>query len=141
LQGFLQMAKLYQIQLNKVTSQVAGMRVMSAEPVCNALLLALQLKVTNRSIQLALANNIPLTVTQVNDLKDLLRDHAVDLFIYNASNPDSKLVTELINLAKAEHITVLGVYETMPPNIHYYQWMYQTLFSIRDALLSSKNAS
>ena len=140
LQGFLQMAQLYQIQLNKVTNQVAGMRVMSAEPVCNALLLALQLKVTNHSIQVALENNLPLTLTQVEALKDLLKDHAVDLFIYNASDPDSKLVVELINLAKANQITVLGVYETMPPNLHYYQWMYQTLFSIRDALLSSKNA-
>lgn len=139
LNSFLQMGQLYQIQLNKVTAQVHGMGVYSTQPVCNALLSALNLNIEHRPLQLNIENDIPLTQAEQKLIENTITGHQINLFIYNASVPDSDLTTHFKQLAKQAGIPVIGVNEIMPPDMHYYQWMYQELFAIRDALTDGYN--
>lgn len=139
LNSFLQMGKLYQRQLEKVATQVQCIGVYSVEPVCNALLLALKLEIKHRPLQLNIANDIPLTAQEKTLVEHTITDHQINLFIYNASVSDTPLVTQFKTLATQSKIPVLGVNEIMPPKMHYYEWMYQELFAIRDALANGYN--
>jgi zinc/manganese transport system substrate-binding protein len=55
--------------------------------------------------------------------RSLFTEHKVTVFLYNQQVTDS-LTESFIALAKANHIPVVGVYETMPePGYRYQSWM------------------
>ncbi len=88
LQAFLNRAELYQAQLNQIASQVGGRPVIATEPICNALLSVLNLKIINTNLE---AN---------------LKDHAVDLLVFNKQivSPTSE---QLKALAVQSHVPVV----------------------------------
>ncbi len=133
LQGLLQMAQGYQAQVERLASMVRGQPVTATEPVCNALLNALGLKISNNAFQIALMNNIIPGSANTKEFEDSLVNHQVNLLIYNNQVSDS-LTEHLKQVAKENNIPVVGVSELMPDGMHYYAWMYQTLFAIRDAM-------
>ena len=52
----------------------------------------------------------------------LLSHHQVKAFLYNRQVTDS-VTQSFLHLAGADHIPVVGVYETMPRGYDYQQWM------------------
>lgn len=138
--AFLSMGHLYQAQLNQVADQVKGMSVTATEPVANALLKALQLNIINQAFQVELMNNEQLSPESIAIFEKSLTDHQVKLLIYNDQVTDVTTV-QLQNIAIQAGTPIVGMYEMMPEGLHYYQWMYQNLFAIRDAFISGSAES
>lgn len=138
--AFLSMGQLYQVQVHKVTNRVAGMPVTATEPIANALLSALKLHNKNQGLQIDLMNNIPLSPEAVQKFAATLNSHEIKLLVYN-NQVNNAITQQLQTTAKEAGIPVVGVQELMPANLHYYQWMYQELFAIRDALLNGTSSS
>ena len=66
--------------------------------------------------------------------KSLFTDHKVKIFLYNQQVTDT-LTQSYINLAHANGIPVVGVYETMPtPGYDYQSWMLAEVHAMDKAL-------
>jgi zinc/manganese transport system substrate-binding protein len=64
----------------------------------------------------------------------LFTNHEVTVFLYNQQVTDS-LTESFIALARANHIPVVGVYETMPePGYRYQSWMLAEVRALRAAV-------
>ena len=71
----------------------------------------------------------------------LLKNREVAVFIYNEQVTDSITATYL-KLAVANHIPVVGVYETMPTDGYSYQgWMEAELTALDEAVTSGKSTT
>jgi Zinc-uptake complex component A periplasmic len=68
--------------------------------------------------------------------RSLFTQHTVKAFVYNQQVTDS-LTESFISLARANHIPVVGVYETMPePGYRYQSWMLAEVRALRNAVTS-----
>src|SRR5262249_61400560 len=68
--------------------------------------------------------------------RSLFTEHKVKVFLYNQQVTDS-LTESFISLAHANHIPVVGVYETMPePGYHYQSWMLAEVRALQKAVAS-----
>jgi zinc/manganese transport system substrate-binding protein len=66
--------------------------------------------------------------------RSLFTNHEVKVFLYNQQVTDS-LTESFIALARANHIPVVGVYETMPePGYRYQSWMQAEARALRAAV-------
>lgn len=139
-QGLIQMGQLYQLQVQKIAKQLGGAPVTATEPVCDALLTALNLPIKNKEFQTTLMNEGHLTPDSIDIFENSLTHHEVNLLVYNNQVTD-KTTAQLKQLAIQSHIPVVGVEELMPEGQHYYAWMYQTLYNIRDALAQNSSSS
>ena len=94
------------------------------EPVANALLEAAGWRnLTPLALQLAVMNGTDPAPQDVATMRALLRRRKVKVLIYNQQVTDP-LTASFLQLAIAQHIPVVGVYETMPqPGYHYQSWM------------------
>ena len=71
--------------------------------------------------------------------KSLFTGHKVKVFVYNQQVTDP-LTDSLIDLAQANHIPVIGVYETMPePGYNYQSWMMAEVSALREAIADGKS--
>ena len=94
------------------------------EPVANALLDAAGWRIlTPLALQLAVMNGTDPAPQDVATMRALLRRREVKVLIYN-QQVTGPLTASFLQLAIAQHIPVVGVYETMPqPGYHYQSWM------------------
>jgi zinc/manganese transport system substrate-binding protein len=111
-----------------------GTAVAVTEPVANALLRAAGCRIlTPRALQLAVMNGTDPAPQDVAAQRALLRDHRVQVLVYNQQVTDP-LTASFLQLARAEHIPVVGVYETLPQGYHYQDWMLAELQALRAAV-------
>ena len=111
-----------------------GTAVAVTEPVANALLEAAGCRIlTPLALQLAVMNGTDPAPQDVAAERALLRTHAVRVLVYNQQVTDP-LTASFLQLARTEHIPVVGVYETLPQGYHYQGWMQAELQALRAAV-------
>jgi zinc/manganese transport system substrate-binding protein len=116
-------------------SAYPGVPVAVSEPVANYLLTALG--ASNRtpwSFQGAVMNGVDPSPQSVAAQRALFTGHQVRVFVYNQQVTDA-LTQSFLALAKANHIPVVGVQETMPRLGYDYQtWMRAEVRQLRAAV-------
>jgi zinc/manganese transport system substrate-binding protein len=113
-----------------------GTPVAVTEPVANALLEAAGCRIlTPRALQLAVMNGTDPAPQDVAAQRTLLSTHQVRVLVYNQQVTDP-LTASFLQLARAAHIPVVGVYETLPHGYHYQGWMQAELHALRAAVIA-----
>jgi zinc/manganese transport system substrate-binding protein len=94
------------------------------EPVGDDLLAAMGARIlTPSTLESAIMNGTDPAPQDVTTEESLLTQHGVRLFVYNQQVTDP-LTQTFLALARANHIPIVGVYETMPaPGYTYQSWM------------------
>jgi zinc/manganese transport system substrate-binding protein len=114
-----------------------GTPVATTEPVADYLLQALGAdNKTPWAFQADVMNGTDPSAQDVAIERSLFTEHKVTAFVYNQQVTDS-LTESFISLAHANHIPVVGVYETMPePGYHYQSWMLAEVRALHNAVAS-----
>ena len=99
---------------------------------------ALALTMRNESFQLAMMNDTEPSARDVAAFENDLKERKVRLLIYN-SQVSEKLTERLRDIARRAKIPVVGVTETMPPNVKFQDWLLGELDAI-DKALSGPNS-
>jgi zinc/manganese transport system substrate-binding protein len=119
----------------KFKQQYPGTPVATTEPVADYLLQALG--ADNRTpwaFQADVMNGTDPSAQDVAVERSLFTEHKVKAFLYNQQVTDS-LTESFISLARANHIPVVGVYETMPePGYHFQSWMTAEVENLQKAV-------
>jgi zinc/manganese transport system substrate-binding protein len=112
-----------------------GTPVATTEPVADYLLRALGAdNKTPWAFQADVMNGTDPSAQDVAVERSLFTNHEVKVFLYNQQVTDS-LTESFIALARANHIPVVGVYETMPePGYRYQSWMLAEVRALRAAV-------
>ena len=104
------------------------------EPVANALLEAAGCRIlTPLALQVALMNGTDPAPQDVAAERSLLRGRKVKVLLYNRQ-VTGPLTSSFLELAREQHIPVVGVYETMPSGYHYQSWMLAEINALRAAV-------
>ncbi|MBU2739960.1 zinc ABC transporter solute-binding protein [Acidithiobacillus sp. ATCC 19703] len=85
------------------------------------------------NLQAAIMNGTDPAPQDVSIQNQLFKNHQVKVFLYNQQVTDS-LTASFLNNAKAAHIPVVGVYETMPTGYTYQSWMLAEVNALRAAV-------
>jgi zinc/manganese transport system substrate-binding protein len=106
------------------------------EPVSDYMLQAVGANImTPFTLQADIMNGVDPSPQNVATERSLFTDHKVKVFLYNQQVTDS-LTESFINLAQANHIPVVGVYETMPtPGYDYQSWMLAEVNALNKAVV------
>ena len=117
--------------------QHPGTPVATTEPVADYLLQALGAgNKTPWAFQADVMNGTDPSAQDVAIERSLFTQRQVKAFVYNQQVTDS-LTESFISLARANHIPVVGVYETMPePGYRYQSWMLAEVRALRNAVTS-----
>jgi zinc/manganese transport system substrate-binding protein len=109
----------------------------ATEPVFYYMADAIGLKNHGEGFQLSMMNDVPPSFSEVKQFENDLRQHAVNVFIFNDQviNPSAQ---KMLSIAQQENIPVVGVSETMPINLHYVQWIMHELNQLENALKKSE---
>ena len=113
----------------------AGIAVAVTEPVANYMLQAAGCQIaTPFALQAAIMNGTDPSPQDVTRQNDLFSRHQVAVLVYNQQVTDS-LTQSFLDRARANHIPVVGVYETMPSGGYDYQsWMIGEVAALRRAV-------
>ncbi len=85
------------------------------------------------NLQADIMNGTDPAPQDVSIQNQLFKTHQVKVFLYNQQVTDS-LTASFLHNAKAAHIPVVGVYETMPTGYTYQSWMLAEMKALRAAL-------
>jgi len=86
------------------------------------------------TLQAAIMNGTDPSPQDITTQNDLFSGHRVKVFVYNQQVTDP-LTESFLGLARANHIPVVGVYETMPaPGYTYQSWMLAEVAALREAV-------
>jgi len=111
----------------------AGVPVTATEPVFGYMAAALQLRMNNERLQLAIMNDAEPSARDIAAFERDLKTHKVRLLFYN-KQASNELVRHLVDLARAANIPVVGVTETCPPGLSYQDWILRELDETAKAL-------
>jgi zinc/manganese transport system substrate-binding protein len=117
-----------------------GVAVATTEPVADYLLEAAGTKnMTPWALQAAIMNDTDPAPQDVAIQDALFTDSRVKVFLYNQQVTDS-ITVKYLALARAHHIPVVGVYETMPTDgLTYQTWMEAELAALDRAVTSGSS--
>jgi zinc/manganese transport system substrate-binding protein len=130
-----------------LTERIASFRsahpavaVATTEPVADYLLEAAGVRnLTPWALQAAIMNDTDPAPQDVAKQDSLLSGKHVKVFVYNQQVTDS-ITVKYLALAKANHVPVVGVYETMPTDGYsYQQWMEAELAALDRAISTGKS--
>ena len=111
-----------------------GTPVAVTEPVADYALQAAGVDIrTPFSLQAAIMNDTDPSPQQSAQQDALFTGRRVKAFLYNQQVTDS-ITAHYLSLARANHIPVVGVYETMPRGYHYQSWMLAELGALTKAV-------
>ncbi len=116
-----------------IRRRFAGVSVTASEPVFGEMAAALNLKMRNERLQLAIMNDTEPSARDIAAFERDLASHKVRVMFYN-KQASNKMVQHLVELAHASHIPVVGVTETAPPGQSYQEWMSSELDETEQAL-------
>ncbi len=127
-------------QLAAFKSAHPGVTVATTEPVADYLLEAAGTRnLTPWALQAAIMNDTDPAPQDVAKQNALFTGNRVKAFLYNQQVTDS-ITVKYLALAKAHHVPVVGVYETMPTNGFTYQsWMEAELAALDRAVTTGKS--
>ncbi|WP_312398947.1 metal ABC transporter solute-binding protein, Zn/Mn family [Leuconostoc lactis] len=133
-------AKKYIASLQPITDLVAQLKAKSnqqdvaqTEPVFEYMLDALGYHVMDNDFSEAIEEGNDPSPATLSALKTAITSHKI-AFIVNNKQTTSSTVTNIINLAKANHIPVVNVTETIPNGEHYVSWKLAELKQIQDIM-------
>jgi len=112
-----------------------GARIAVTEPVANDMLAAAGCDIaTPLSLETAIMNGTDPSPQDVAAEEALLSRHEVKALVYNRQ-VTATLTESFLDLARRNHIPVVGVYETLPvPGYHYQSWMLAEVAALRKAV-------
>lgn len=119
-------------KLKQASNSLTNKKVYVSEPVFDYSIQATGFKVANQSFENAVEKGTDPTPSVIKKMHQGIKQKQIAFFVLN-SQTDSKLVTNLVSLAKQNHVPVLKVTETLPKGKDYKQWMlsqYQDLNKI-----------
>ena len=111
-----------QKKVEAVRKKYGAAAVTASEPVFGYMATALGLTMRNERFQLSIMNDTEPSASDVAAFERDLKEHKVRVMFYN-KQALSKIVQHLVELAKAAKIPVVGVTETVPPDMTFQQWM------------------
>ncbi len=114
-------------------AKYAGQPVTASEPVFGYMAGLLGLDMHNESFQLSVMNNTEPSASDVAKFEDDLKGHKVKAMLYN-SQADDQAVKRLVQMAKDNHVPVVGISETEPAGTTYQAWMLKQLEALDHAL-------
>jgi zinc/manganese transport system substrate-binding protein len=120
-------------KIAELRKKYAGTPVTATEPVFNYMTSAIGLVMHNRGFQLAVMNDVGPSASQVAAFERDLKTRAVKVLLYNTQTT-GKLTERMLELARASKVPVVGVTETMPPGMHFQDWMHSVLQALEAAL-------
>jgi zinc/manganese transport system substrate-binding protein len=130
---FLASLKPIEVKIADMKKKYAGQAVTLSEPVFGYQADLIGLDVRNKEFALAVMNNAEPSASQVAGFEDDLKQHKVKAMMFNAQASEPA-VQRLVDMAKANHIPVVGVSETEPPGKSYQAWMLSQLNALDGAL-------
>lgn len=132
--------KAFQISLQAIDKEIAdvkktyaGTEVTATEPVFGYMAEALGLKMLNYDFQVALMNDAEPTATQVAAFENSLKDGSAKILFYNSQVTD-EATTRLLDIAKQNKVTVIGVTETEPAGQTIQTWFGGQIDAVQKAL-------
>jgi zinc/manganese transport system substrate-binding protein len=130
--------------MRPIDTRIAGLRgrfagtpVTATEPLAGDLAAAVGLEMLNGPFQLAVMNNTEPGAREVAEFERSLRTRRVRLVIYN-SQALSGAVERLLGIARESGIPLVAMSETVPPGMHYQQWLLGELDSLERALSGAR---
>lgn len=132
-QQFIAQQQNLQRLVKQIKVQHNGISVIATEPVFGYMAQALGFRMQGVPFQLSMMNGVDPSPKQVQEFQRELQQHRVKLVFYN-SQVSSPLVLHLLQQAKLFGIPVVGVMETQPIHVTYYQWMRDQLKRVEQAL-------
>ncbi|EKK20589.1 Zinc ABC transporter, periplasmic-binding protein ZnuA [Fructilactobacillus florum 8D] len=121
-----------QARTNLATKQL-NQKVAVSEPVFNDALKYMGYQVANASFANAIDKEVDPSPKAVRDLRASLEKREVAFFVDNTQN-DSKVVRQMVSLAKKHQVPVIKITETVPPKQTYAEWMtgiYQQVLAVQ----------
>ena len=116
-----------------IRGKYSGAAVTASEPVFGLMAEALGLTMHNEKFQLSVMNDTEPSAHDVAAFEQDLKEHKVRMMFYN-KQASSKIVQHLVALAKATKIPLVGVTETVPPDMTFQQWMLSEVTDTEKAL-------
>jgi zinc/manganese transport system substrate-binding protein len=121
-------------QIAAIKKQFLNVPVAVTEPVFDYAVRAAGLKiVTPYTFQSAIMGGTDPSPQDVQFQKNLFSKKVIKVFFYN-QQAVAPITVQLLNLAHANHIPVVGVYETKPLHKTYQQWMQAEMTAVQLAL-------
>jgi zinc/manganese transport system substrate-binding protein len=131
---FISGLSLLQDTMATIKAQYAGTRVAQTEPVAGYMMTNLGISVDDGDFQHAIEEGTDPSPLAVATIQAQIKNKQVALLLYNVQTV-SPVTETLRNLAKASHVPVVGVSETLPPSEgSYQQWMVDQLNQLQQAL-------
>jgi zinc/manganese transport system substrate-binding protein len=129
----------WQKQIAGFRAAHVGYRATVTEPVADYLLSALGVTVaTPTQFQADVMNGVDPAPQDVALVEDELDRHLVSVFCYNRQVSDP-LTGELLARARADHVPVVAVYETMPRGYDVVGWMRAETSAIESAIVADRS--
>lgn len=130
----------FQASLDKINGEIAavkarhaGTQVTATEPVFGYMAKALGLKMLNYDFQLAVMNDAEPSPSQVAAFEKSLTDGSVAILFYNSQVSD-EATTRLLDIARKNKVTVIGVTETEPAGMTIQTWFTGQIADVQNAL-------
>ncbi|MER8914930.1 zinc ABC transporter substrate-binding protein [Mesorhizobium sp. M0761] len=120
-------------EITDVKNTYAGTEVTATEPVFGYMAEALGLKMLNYDFQVALMNDAEPSATQVAAFENSLKDGSAKILFYNSQVID-EATTRLLDIAKQNKVTVIGVTETEPAGQTIQTWFGGQIDAVQKAL-------
>jgi zinc/manganese transport system substrate-binding protein len=133
LAAFLASLKHIDDKIAALRQKYAGAAVTASEPVFGYMVAALGLRMRNERFQLSIMNDTEPAARDVAAFERDLKEHKVRVMFYNKQASD-KIVQHLVALARANHVPVVGVTETVRPGMTFQQWLQSELADTEKAL-------
>ncbi|ESY54108.1 MULTISPECIES: zinc ABC transporter substrate-binding protein [unclassified Mesorhizobium] len=132
--------KAFQTSLEAIDKEIAdvkntygGTEVTATEPVFGYMAEALGLKMLNYDFQVALMNDAEPSATQVAAFENSLKDGSAKILFYNSQVTD-EATTRLLDIARQNKVTVIGVTETEPAGQTIQTWFRGQIDAVQKAL-------
>ncbi|ESX85029.1 MULTISPECIES: zinc ABC transporter substrate-binding protein [unclassified Mesorhizobium] len=120
-------------EIAEVKNTYAGTEVTATEPVFGYMAEALGLKMLNYDFQVALMNDAEPSATQVAAFENSLKDGSAKILFYNSQVTD-EATTRLLDIARQNKVTVIGVTETEPAGQTIQTWFGGQIDAVQKAL-------
>jgi zinc/manganese transport system substrate-binding protein len=116
-----------------VRKKYGGAPVTASEPVFGYMAAALGLKMRNEKFQLSIMNDTEPSARDFAAFEKDLKQHKVRAMFYN-KQASNKIVLQLVEIARANKVPVVGVTETIPSGMNFQDWMASELNDTEKAL-------
>jgi len=125
--------------LEEFATKFPGAAVATTEPVADYMLEAAGIEnLTPFSMQADIMNDTDPAPQAVSQQEGFFSQKEADAFVYNQQVTDS-ITEKFLESAAANDVPVVGVYETMPPEFTYQQWMEAELKALEEAVGNGKS--